>query len=450
MAAVNYEKLAKEVIETVGGEANIISVTHCATRLRFVLKDESKADQKATEAVEGIKGVIKGGGQYQVVVGTKVPVAFEEVTKIVGTNDSEIQMEEKKTNLFDMAIQTIAGIFTPILLVLCGSGVLKGVLALLTTLGVLAGESTTYTILYAAADSIFVFMPFALAFTAAKRFGSNQFIALALAGAMCYPSILDLYNVGTAVTFAGIPVTLQNYTGTVLPIIFAVYVDSKLEKLLKKIIPDFIYGFLMPFICLIVMVPVTLIVVGPILTVVSNGLAAGYSAIAGISPIIPGIVIGGFWQVLVVFGIHWGFAPLMMNNVATNGFDTMCPIIGPSNFSQAGAALGVFLKSKNLKVKEVAGSAALAGIFGITEPTIYGVTLKYKKPFYMASVAGIVGGIIVVMGGASAPSIVIPGLLTLPAFIGPGFAAFLIGCIVSYVGAAVLTFLFGYNDKMAE
>lgn len=449
--AVNYQVMAKEIIEAVGGKENISSLTHCATRLRFILQDEDHVDRTKVESIEGVKGVAIAGGQYQVIIGSKVSIAFEEITKILGLSDKpsdETNAPKKKQSLFDMAIGTISTIFTPILLVLCGSGLLKGIISILLTANLLSADSGTYHILYAAADAIFVFMPFALAVTSARRFGCNEFVAVAIAGAMCYPTLLEMYNAGKAITFLGIHVTMLNYQSTVLPIIFTVYVLSKLEKVLKKIIPEFLFSFVMPFICMIIMVPVSLMVIGPVLTIVSNGLASGYTAISNISPVIPGIVIGGFWNALVMLGIHWGFVPMMINNVATKGFDTMGPLVGPSNFAQAGAALGVFLKTKKRNVKTVAGSAALSGLFGITEPAIYGVTLRYKKPFIIACATGAVGGVITAFAGARAASAVIPGLLTLPAYIGPGFVGMLIGCAVSYIGAAVITYLFGYNDSM--
>ncbi len=457
--AVNYNKLAKEVVKYIGGKENIVSFTNCATRMRFILKDEKLAQKSKIEKVEGVKGVMIAGGQYQVVIGSKVSVVYEECVKILGEKSqeaeekSEKKVEEKAVkggNILDLAIRTVSTIFTPILLVLCGSGVLKGVLAILTACGVLAGDGTTYSILYAAADAIFVFLPFALAVTSARVFHANEFVAVAIAGAMIYPEIQTLYTSGAEVTFAGISVTLMDYKSSVLPVIFSVYALSKLEKLLKKIVPEFLYSFVMPFVCMAVMVPVSLIVIGPVLTFVSNALAEGYTAISSISPVIPGLVIGAFWQILVIFGIHWGFVPIMMNNISVTGADTMVPLIGPSNFGQAGAALGVFLKTKKNNVKTVSGSAALSGLFGITEPAIYGVTLKYKKPFYIASAAGAAGFIIAALAGANAPSVTIPGLLTLPAFIGRGFWGLTAGCAVAYISSAILTYLFGYNDSMEK
>lgn len=452
MATINYESLAKDVIAAIGGAENISSVSHCATRLRFVLKDEGAANRSAVEAVPGVKGVVQSGGQYQIVIGSKVSLAYSAICALPGIDAgsaeaSEGKEEEKPKGILNTLLQTVSGIFTPLLLVMCGSGVVKGILAICTTTGILTETSGTYIVLFAAADAIFRYMPLALAFSAAKKFGANQFVALAVVAAMCYPSIVGLAE-GT--TFFGISLTAMDYHSSVLPALIVVYVLSKLEGLLKKVVPEFLFSFVMPCVCLIVVVPVSLLVIGPVLTIVANGLAAGYSAIASISPILPGIVIGGFWNLLVVFGVHWTFIPLMINNVSVYGFDTMICLVGPSNFGQAGAALGVFLKTKKNNVKSVAGSAALSGLFGITEPAIYGVNLRYKTPLIGGLIAGAVGGVITAMAGAQTASVVIPGLLTLPAFMPyPGFVGLLIGCIVAYVGSAAIAFV-TYNDGMEQ
>ena len=450
MANINYEDLAKDVVDAVGGVKNITSVTHCATRLRFVLKNEEVANRDTIEAIPGVKGVVQSGGQYQIVIGSKVSLVYGALDSIEGLdigNAEETNENEKSQGIVNTLIQTVSGVFTPLLLVLCGSGVVKGILAICTSAGIMTETSGAYIVWYAAADAIFRYMPLALAVTAAKRFKANPFVSLAVVGAMCYPSIVGLAK---GATFFGLPLTSMDYHSTVLPAIIVVYVLSKLESVLKRVIPEFLYSFVMPCVCLIIMVPLALLIIGPVLTVVANALASGYSVIASISPILPGVVIGGFWNLLVVFGVHWTFIPLMMNNVAVNGFDTMICLVGPSNFGQAGAALGVFLKTKKMKVKSVAGSAALSGLFGITEPAIYGVNLRYKTPLIGGLIAGAIGGVITAVAGSQTASVVIPGLLTLPAFMPyKGFIGLLIGCIVAYVGSAVIAFI-TYNDNMEQ
>lgn len=446
MAGVNYADLAKEVVSAVGGKDNISSLSHCATRLRFVLKDEGMANTDTVKGISGVKGVVQAGGQYQVIIGNKVSIAFEEIGKLTGIGGGEAE-EAKADNLVDALIQTISGIFTPLLLAMCGAGVLKGVLAIFTTTGIMADTDGAYIVLYAAGDAIFRYLPFAVAFTSAKRFNANPFVALTIVGALCYPSFIAM-EAGN--TFLGIPITAMDYHSTMLPSIIIVYVLSKLEKWLKNVVPEFLYSFIMPFVCIAVMAPLAVLIIGPVLTVVANGLAAGYSAIVSFSPVLAGILIGGLWQMLVVVGVHWTFVPIMINNAAVNGFDTLSPLIGPANFGVSGSALGVFLKSKDNEVKTVSGAAAMSGLFGITEPSIYGVCIPYKTPLIGGLLGGAVGGAITAAAGAQTEAVVIPGLLTLPAFMPyHGFMGMLIGCIASYVIGAVFSFI-TYNDKMAE
>ena len=456
--AVNYETLSKEIVSAVGGAGNVTSLVHCATRLRFVLKDESLADDAVLKNLNGVLGVVHSGGQVQIIIGNKVSVLYEVIlknTKFGTGKDTEDHSKTsggdgKKKSIFSTLIDTISGIFAPLLMVMCGSGVLKGLLAICTTTGILTDADGTYQILYAAGDAIYYYMPILLAYSSAKKFNCNRFAVAALAGAIMYPNIMSLADAGTAITFLHIPVQLVNYSSSVLPIIFAVYIMSKLEKLCKRYVPEAVYSFMTPFILLLVMVPLTLLVVGPVLTVVQNVLAALFSTIYGISPVVMGVVVGAFWNLLVMFGVHWSVIPICLNNIKVLGYDNILPMVGPANFCLAGASLGAFLKTKNRNFKQLSGSAALSGVFGITEPTIYGVALPYKKPFIAAMVAGVAGGVFVGISGATVGSSVIPGLLTLPAFLGDGFVLFLVGCAVAYFGAAIGTFFFGFNDSMLE
>lgn len=450
--AKDYTKLAKEIVKNIGGETNVISLVHCATRLRFKLKDRSKANKEVIENFEGVVSVVESGGQFQVVIGNSVADVYKTIGDVTGVkldslNEDDGKVQEK-SGILNTAIDTVSSIFSPMLFALCGSGILKGILMLCTTMGWLTDTSGTYTILYAAADSVFNFLPMILAFTAAKKFGANQFIAVTIAGALIYPSISTLITNKTDITFLGIPVVLMSYTSTVIPIILAVYVLSKFEKFLNKVLPEAIKNFITPTLCLAVITPLTFIVIGPIGTYIGKILGSGYSIIYNFSPILAGTIIGGFWQVFVIFGVHWGLVPVMTNNIALYGRDTMIAILGPSNLSQAGAALGVFLKTKDLKVKAIAGSAAITGIFGITEPSIYGVTLKYKKPFIIAAISGAIAGAIVAVSGASAGGMVILGLLTFPAFLGKGFMGLVVASLIAYFLSAIGTYLFGYSDAM--
>ncbi len=449
MAKTDFTKLAEEVVAAVGGADNILGVSHCATRLRFVLKDESIVNDEEVKNIEGVLGVAHGGGQYQTIIGNRVSIAYDEIVKMPGIKaEGTVDVVEKgdmrKESAVNTVIRSISGCITPSIMAMCGAGMLKGILALLVALGVLANTSGTYIVLYAAADAVFRYLPLIVAFSAAKQFNCEPFIAVTIVAAMLYPTIAGMEE-GTR--FLGIPLTVVDYHSAVLPPIIAVFAFSKLEKVLKKIVPDAAYQFVMPCLSLAIMVPLSLLVIGPVFNALGNALVAAYSAVYAISPIIPGIVLGGFWQLLVVFGIHAGFVPFMIQNVVTLGYDTMCPIIGPSNFSIPGATLGVFLKTKKKNLKSVAGTATVSGILGgITEPGIYGVCLPLKKPFYAAVVGGAVGGVITALAGAKAPSIVIPGLFTLPAFLGEGFMGMVLGMAASLIISAVLAYVL-YKDE---
>ena len=449
--AKDYTSLAKKIVENVGGENNVISLVHCATRLRFKLVDESKVNMDVLNQTEGVITVMKAGGQVQVVIGNKVDLVYDAVlscTNINAGSTAEIEENENK-NVFNTLLETISGIFSPILGVMCGAGMLKALLILCTTLNILTADMGTYKILYAAADSVFNFMPIVLAYTAAKKFKCNPFIAMSIAMSLLYPTMISAYSEGTKLTFLTIPVTLVSYTSSVMPIIISVYVQSKLEKLLKKIIPEVCKLFLTPLLELSIMVPATFLVIGPIMDKFGKLLASGYTAIMGFNPIIAGGFVGLIWPAAVIFGLHWGFVPIVMNNIATYGRDTLFVITGPNNMAQAGAALGVFLKTKDKKLKELSGSAAFSAVLaGITEPAIYGVTLPYKRPFAIGAVFSCIAGMIVAAAGTSYPTLLGTSILSLPGYIGPGFVGFVIACAIAYFGSAICTYLFGFNDSM--
>lgn len=454
MAKKNYDELAENIGRFIGGADNVNSLFHCATRLRFKVKDTGKVDKQKLEQLQGVISVIESGGQIQVVIGNQVADVYEAVlsnTGIRGAEEGSLDVAEsgEKKKLVNVFMETISGIFAPILAAMCGAGMLKGILILLTTIGCLNAASGTYRILYAAADGVFTFMPLLLAYTSAEKFRANKFISVAIASALLYPDITAAFAAGETLTFLGIPVVLVSYTSSVIPIIISIYVLSKFEILLKKFIPDMIKGFMNPLLSLIVMVPATYLVIGPIADMAGNLLASGYTGLVGLSPVIAGFILGLIWPMVVMFGLHWGFAPIVMNNIAQYGRDTLFTITGPNNMAQAGATLGVFLKTRNKDLKAMSGSAAVSAVLaGITEPAIYGITLKYKKPFYIGMVFSGVGGAITAACGAGAPTLLTTSILTLPGYIGKGFAGFCIACAIAYFGSAIVTYLFGYSDNM--
>lgn len=452
MAKKNYDDLSKKIETFVGGSENVISLFHCATRLRFKVKDGSRVDKKRLGQLEGVIKVIDSGGQIQVVIGNQVADVYEAIlknTKIKAQDEAEEVENRGKKNILNLFMETVSGIFAPILAAMCGAGMLKGILILCTTLGWLTADMGTYRILYAAADGVFTFLPVFLAFTAAKKFHADQYVSVGIAAALVYPDITAAYSAGEALTFMNIPVVLVSYTSSVIPIIISIYVLSKLEKGLKHILPEICKRFMTPLLSLVIMVPTTYLVIGPVADFAGNLLASGYTGMVGFSPIIAGFVLGLLWPAVVMFGLHWGFAPIVFNNIAEYGRDTLFTITGPNNMAQAGATLGVFLKTKNKELKSLSGSAALSAVLaGVTEPAIYGITLKYKKPFFIGAVFSGIAGAIVAASGAGAPTLLSTSILTLPGYIGKGFAGFCIACAIAYFGSAIVTYLFGFQDNM--
>lgn len=453
VSIMSNEKLAKEIVHLVGGEKNVISLVHCATRLRFVLKDEAKADKGKLEKTDGIITVKQSGGQFQVVVGNKVPEVYNAIGKVSNIlNETGKEDHSAKGNKgFGAVIDVISSIFAPLLGVMAGSGILKGLLLIASNLGWLLPKDTTYMILYAAADSLFYFLPLLLAVTTARKFGGNIFVALTIAGGLLYPTIVTLKTEGTPTDFFGIPIVMMSYSSTVIPIILAVIVMSKLEKWCNRVIHESVKNFITPLILLVIMLPLTLMVFGPVGVYVGNAIATALVAAFSFSPLLAGAILGACWQLLVIFGVHWGLIPVFINNIAVNGRDGIKPAASASVFAQTGAAFGVMLKTKNKKLKTLAGSATLTALFGITEPAVYGVTLPLKRPFIAGIIGGAAGGAIIGQAGTQAFASGAPGLLTLPIFYGPGgqgFPGLILGITVSFLVSAILTYILGFEDPV--
>lgn len=466
---MKYKDLVEIIVKNVGGKENIISLTHCVTRLRFKLKDEKIANTELLKKTDGIVTVVQSGGQYQVVIGNHVPDVFKEVTAYAGLqNSSEEEVSNKDAKLLDRFIDIVSGLFTPILGVLSAAGMIKGVCALLLAFKVTTPDSGTYGMLNATGDALFYYLPIILGYTAAKKFNSNIFIGMTIGAALLYPG-LDKFKAGEALftlfkgspiespvlmTFLKIPVILINYSSTVIPIIFAVLFSSKVEKFFTKVIPSVVRVFLVPFFTLLIVVPATYIVIGPLTTWASKFVGMGTVSLIALSPIVAGIFLGAFWQVFVMFGLHWGVIPLAINNMMTLGYDTILTSVLGASFAQTGVVLAILLKTKDKKLKGLAIPAFISGIFGVTEPAIYGITLPRKKPFIISCiVAGISGGIIGTMGtkGFTMGGL---GIFAYPSYINPqtgldrGFWGAVIGTVVAFVLGFVLQYLFGgFKDE---
>ncbi|MGW7944302.1 beta-glucoside-specific PTS transporter subunit IIABC [Staphylococcus xylosus] len=414
---MKYENLAKDIIDKVGGVENINSLTHCITRLRFKLKDENKADTAYLKNHDEIVTVMQSGGQYQIVIGNHVADVFDAINQVSNLdNINASQQHEKSTgNLFNRFIDLISGIFQPILGILAAAGMIKGFAALFLALGWVSEESGTYQILFAIGDALFYFFPIFLGFTAAKKFGSNHFIGMAIGAALVYPTLVNAmamgakgastlfvntpFEVQSSLSFLGLPIISMTYTSSVITIIFAIYFASIVERKLKLIIPDMIKTFFVPFFTLLIIVPLTFLIIGPISSWIANWIGTGAINIYGLSPILAGLLLGAFWQIFVIFGLHWGLVAIMINNIATNGYDIINPLVFAASFAQTGIVLGIFLKTKNTKLKSLSLPAAISGTFGVTEPAIYGITLPRKKLFiYSCIISGIFGALIGLAG----------------------------------------------------
>lgn len=452
MAKKNYDHLAEKIVTNVGGTDNIVGLTHCVTRLRFRLKDESKADREKLMEQNGVLSVVLGNGQYQVVVGNAVEDIFDTIQNRYVIEKSEGVGEEKKNgNWFMRALNTMSAIVNPIVIALAGAGMIKALLVILsTTLGILDSTGSTYKILASAGNSVFYFLPLFLAYSSAKAFKCNPFISAAIVAALLEPNFTGLMtNAGDVSTFAGIPVVLMGYSGTLVPAIVSVFVYSKLEKLLKKIIPKSIELFALSFAALLVMVPLTAIVIGPIGVYFANGVGNFVNFLSAKNGLVTGGVIGAGWTFLVMLGIHWGVVPIMINNIAAYGFDVIRPMVAAATFASAGAAFGVFLKSKNKGNRAFALSAMIPALLGgVTEPIIYGISLKYKKPFIAQVIGGAIAGGFMGMMHTKAIVYVFPALTTLPAFVGDTFIYYVIGILLAFVITAVITYILGIDEEI--
>ena len=334
---MDYSSLAKQLISEVGGKENIRNVTHCMTRLRFVLKDDKVPNTKNVKQIPGVLGVTISGGQYQVIIGTEVSKAYDKVCEILGIQEQqtpeEIIDDNEKAGLFNRFFKLISGIIFPVMGVMAAVGIMKGLLAGLTSFNLLSTENGTYQILYAFADGFFYFLPIILGFSAAVKFKSNPYIGATIGAALVYPNIVTLYNEGTNITFMKIPVVLTSYGNSVFPIIAAVALAAYVERRVKKVVPSSVQLFLTPFITLSITVPLTFLVIGPIMTYISDILASSTQAIYGFSPIITGIILGAFWQLVVIFGLHYAFIPILINNIATMGEDPINARENPGGYA---------------------------------------------------------------------------------------------------------------------
>ncbi len=462
--AKDYNALAKTIVELVGGEENVISLAHCVTRLRFKLKDESRANTEKLNSTQGVIKVMQAGGQYQVVIGTDVGDVYDVILKnthITAAGEAQATEAEtaadtapaEKQKLSAVLIDTISGIFTPFLGAFTGAGLLKGFLVLFTTLGWLDKATTTYTILNAAGDGVFYFLPIFLAYCAGTKFGAKPFISMSIAAAMVYPNMTALFSITdpVPVDFFGIPVHMISYTSSVLPIIAACFVQARFEKLLNRVVPKLLRGIFIPVLDLVVIVPLSFIVIGPVTDLLGRGVSTIIETGLNLCPPVGGFLMAALWPVMIIFGIHWAFVPIALNNLAVLGYDYLLPLTVGCNFGIAAACLAVFLKTKNKELKEVAGSDIISALIGgVTEPAVYGILLKYKKPMIIVCLVNGIGGAICAIFNVTRDVQMSVNLLTIPAIWAVYGPWGVVSIVVSFVGSFVLTWMFGYSDEMLK
>lgn len=465
-----YENLAKEILENVGGKENINSLTHCVTRLRFRLKDESKANDEALKNNPGVVTVMKSAGQYQVVIGNHVPLVYADVCELAGISNGTQQVEEAPQGLFNKLIDIISGCFQPILGPLCAAGIIKGLNALLVfIIGSSFSNSGTYMILNAIGDSIFNFLPIILGYTAAKKFNVHVIVGMIIGATLCYPTIQTdtLSAAGKAIgtlpfigsyytKFIGIPFVSGNYTSTVVPVICIVALAAQIQKIAKKFVPEMLQNFFVPFFVLIISLPIGLLVIGPVVSLLTTVLSNMFAGLYAFSPIVTAFVIGALWQCLVIFGLHWALVPMAMVNIGNLGYDTILPGMLGTTFAATGVLAAMYLKLKDENKKALAIPGVISAFCGVTEPAIYGFLLPEKTPFVFSCIGGAVGGAI--MGTVAVKQYVIGGLgiFSVVNFISPkgnatGMIVSLIAGAVSLVVGFVLTMIFyKTNDQQVE
>ncbi|MCL1949987.1 MAG: beta-glucoside-specific PTS transporter subunit IIABC [Turicibacter sp.] len=465
-----YEQLAKNILEGVGGKENVVGLTHCITRLRFKLKDESAAQTQEIKNMDGVVTVMQAGGQYQVVIGNHVPDVFELVNEFIGSISAEAG-SEKKLKPFDALLDNISGIFQPFLAIMTAGGMIRGLTALLVFLGAFDRQSGAFRMLDNIGDSVFMFLPVFIGLTTARKFKVNEFVGMLLGAGLMNPNLslntlrglMDAPETilfpGTILespvfqTVFGIPWMARNYASSVIPIIFIVILASYVQKLFKKVIPAVVANFIVPFLTVLVTLPIGFLVVGPIFTIATDLLMAFFEAIVAFSPILFGVVAGFFWQILVMFGLHWAIIPMGILQFTENGWQQITGPLMLVAFGQTAALLALYFKMKDPKEKSLALPAIASGIVGITEPAIYGFTLKRKAVFIYTCIAGAVGSGFVMARDVKMWNQGGLGVFTLPNFIRPDGSlddlnTKLIGSAIAIVVAFTLTWFFHKEPEM--
>ncbi|PQF07276.1 PTS beta-glucoside transporter subunit EIIBCA [Enterococcus faecium] len=466
-----YQELASKIVENVGGKENINGLTRCITRLRFKLKNEEKANDEILKNMDGVVTVMRAGGQYQVVIGNHVPVVFEEVIK-AGNLTFDEAVSTEKMRPFDMLIDGISGCFQPFLAILAAGGMIRGLTALLVFLGAFDRGSGTFVMFDNIGDSVFQFMPVIIGLTAALKFKVNEFVGMLLGAALMNPSLsLDalsgaveaplttifsgtIFEAPIYQTVFGIPWIARNYASSVIPIIFIVLLASQIQKPIKKLVPEMISNFFVPFFTVLITMPLGFLLVGPAFTFATDILMAGFETLLALSPVIYGAIVGFFWQILVMFGLHWAIVPMGLMQFSVNGWQNIMTPVAVVSFGQTAALTALYFKLRNPKDKAIAIPAIVSGIVGITEPAIYGFTLPRKKIFIFTCVGGALGGAYSGLMNLTSWNQGGLGIFTIPNYIRPDgdltdVINVLIGIAIAMVVSFALTFFF-WKEEAGE
>lgn len=454
---MDYKRVGLDVLELVGGPSNVSKLTHCATRLRFELNNISKVKVREIEKLPGIISVVNKGGQFQVVIGTEVQTAYRSILSNIENNvggNEEAGDKKEKQGFVSNFISIISTTFTPMIPAITGAGMIKALLAILTLTGLLSSESHTYILLNTIADAAFFFMPMLLAYGAALKFECNQILAITIAGVLLHPNLGTLMASGDPISFMGLPVRLTDYAGSVLPIIIIVWIMSYIESFAEKVSPSIIKFFTKPLLILLITAPLALIIIGPFGTYLNDLVAAGAEFINSKASWLIPFLMGVLQPLLIVTGTAWAMTPIATMQLTNNGAEM---INGPgmlaSNIAQGAATLCVAVKSKNKSLKQLAASSGITAVLGITEPSLYGVTLKLKKPLIASMIGGGCAGIYAGISGLVRYAFVSPGLAALPAFIGENpmnIVHALITCLIAFGVTFVLTWIIGFDDLVEE
>ncbi|MDC0725852.1 beta-glucoside-specific PTS transporter subunit IIABC [Phytobacter diazotrophicus] len=442
---MNYQDTACQIIDRIGGKENVLSLFHCITRLRFLLKDNDKADRAALEALDGVMGVNISGDQFQLIIGNDVEPLCKALLAVLPDLDNAAR-PTKRRNPVSVVLEGLSGIFSPIIPAIAGAGILKGMLALMVAMQWVETTNQTYQILLAISDGVFYFMPLALSFSAAKKFGANPYVAVALAAVLFHPAIQTLFKAGAPVNFIGLPVPTVNYASTVIPILLAVWLLSRVERLIDRFMPGPLKTMFVPLLCLLIVTPITLIAIGPVGIYTGNALSGGIIWLVENMGIVAGVVVGGTLSLIIITGMHYVIVPIMINNISTMGFDPIKILFYIANLGQAGAAFGVFLRARDKKLKSLALTTSFSAMMGITEPAMYGVNIRYKRPFAAALAGGACGGAFAMAMGVKTYAFALSGLPGLPALVGPTFLWALVSIAISFVCAATLTVILGFEE----